>query len=140
MDLVPDLVEDENVLLYRNLHDCDPLFPEVVFEIETNNLVVLCLEPLVVHGEDAVDGAPFVGVHRLDPRVVVGVELVHLRRALAVVQVLEVRQPHQRRPACTHGGRGVEVKGERGVEEEIGVFRPTVLMRKNRKEQRRQRS
>ena len=68
--------------------------------------------------------------------VAVGVELVHLRHALAVVQVLEVRQPHQRRPACTHGGRGVEVKGERGVEE-IGVFRPTVLMRKNREEQRR---
>ena len=58
--------------------------------------------------------SPLVGADGLDPRVAVGVELVHLRRSLAVIQVLEVRQVHQGGHACTHGGRAEKRwKGEK---------------------------
>ena len=105
------------MFLERKLNEGDLLFREVVLEIETKKLILLVLQLLVEHGEDAVEGAPLVGVDCLDPRVAVGVELVDLRRPLAVVQVVQARQTHQGRRACTHGGRGEAMKGESGVDE-----------------------
>ena len=117
MDLVPDMVEDENVFPHRKLNDRDLLFGEVVLEIEPDKLVVLVLHPLLVHGEDAVQGVPLVGVDDLNPRVAVGVELVHLRRPLAVVHGVMVHQAHQGGRGCTHGGRE-----QKGGEEDTGFF------------------
>ena len=111
------------MFLERKLNEGNLLFREVVLEIETKKLILLVLQLLVEHGEDAVDGAPLIGVDCLDPRVAVGVELVDLCHPLAVVQVLEARQTHHGRRACTHGGRGEEMKrGERSGRRDGGVF------------------
>ena len=97
--LVPDYVEDEDVFLDGKLNNSDLLFAPVVLEIKADKFVDLVLEHLVVHAEDSVEGAPVVGVDDLDPRVAVGVELVYLRRPLAVVDALVGGQSHQRRCA-----------------------------------------
>lgn len=86
---IPDIVEDEDVLLQSKLHDRNLVLDEVELQVEADKTVLLILQPLQVHGQDRLHGADLVRVHGLDPCVAVRQELVNLRGPLAVVLLFD---------------------------------------------------
>ena len=67
--LRPTEVVHEDVITHGELHDDDSLWfvrdPTGVLDVEAHELVLLLLEPLLVHGYDSLHGLRHVGVHHL---------------------------------------------------------------------------
>jgi hypothetical protein len=71
------------MLAHGELHDGDPLSsvtaPTGILEVEAHELVLLLLEPLLVHGNESLHSLWFIGVHHLQHGCAMGSDVVGLR-------------------------------------------------------------
>jgi hypothetical protein len=99
-------MEDEDVVLQSELHHRNLPSRDVLLHIEPDELVLILLEPIGVHVEDASHRCAFIGVDGFNPLGVVHEVAPIQGRPLAIVIALEVIDERQVGVLGSHGGRG----------------------------------